>query len=139
VSEQDVETVRRAFEEATRQTLDQEVLNALFQPDHVLITEWGAEGETKVGVEGYRQVLEATNESWNEWRQEIHEVTDAGNGAVVVSGRFVARGRASGIPVEGAFGALIKMREGKLASTQFFVSPEEAFAAAERRDATPDE
>jgi ketosteroid isomerase-like protein len=97
----------------------------------VLITDWGTGDRREYrGLEGFRQALEDTAETWDDFRNEVEEVMDAGGGAVVVVLRASGRGRASGTPVSRTVGVLLRLRDGRIASTEYHVTPEEAFAAA---------
>jgi ketosteroid isomerase-like protein len=49
---------------------------------------------------------------------------------VVVLGHLVAQGQSSGIPVEGDWAALVKLRDGQIVSTRFFLNRSDALEAA---------
>jgi ketosteroid isomerase-like protein len=131
MSPENVEIVRRALGAAwKRPTPDVATVNALYHPEHVLESNWGAEGGTYRGAHGLRQVLADMDDFWDEWRQEIDEVINAGPDRVVVVARLVARGKSSGAPVDSPWAMVLKLDRGQIVSTRVFVRPEDAFAAA---------
>jgi ketosteroid isomerase-like protein len=130
MSAENVEVVRRAFEAATRQPEpDAETLRELCHDDHILTTDWGAEGGTHAGLKGFRQAITMVGETFAEWQQEVDELVDVDDETVVVLGRLLARGGASGAPVVGPWAAVVKLRDGRLASTRWFNDREVAFAS----------
>ncbi len=131
MSQENVEIVRRVFEAATRKPPDAEALNRLVHPDHRMTSDYGAMGgDVYVGIGGFRQSLTDFDADWETWQQELDDFLDAGDDAVIVLGHLVARGKSSGAPVQGPWTALVKLRGGRMASTQFFVSKAEALEAA---------
>ena len=132
MSQENVEIVRRFFEAATQgPEPDFETLSRLSRPDHELTTDYGAMGaDAFVGMEGYRQALSEFDLDWGHWHQEPDDFLDAGEDAVVVLGHLIAQGQSSGIPVEGNWAALVKLRDGQIASTRFFLDRNDALTAA---------
>ena len=132
MSQENVEIVRRAFKAATRKPEpDVETLTELSHPDHRMITDYGAMGsDAYLGMEGFLKALADFQVDWEEWHQELDDFVESGVEAVIVLGHLVARGQSSGIPVEGHWAALVKLRDGQLVSTQFFLNREEALEAA---------
>jgi ketosteroid isomerase-like protein len=131
-SRENAELVHRAYEAAGRRPEpDVETLLRLYAPDHVLTTDWGTgDQRTYRGLEGFRQALEDTAEAWDDFRNDVEEVVDAGDDVVVAMLRASGRGRASGTPVSRRVGVLIRLREGRIVSTDYHVTPEDALAAA---------
>jgi len=127
-----VETVRRAFEAAWRRpSPDVDALLRLYSPDHVLTTNWGAGDERSYrGLEGFRQAVDDVAELWEGFHNEVEEVVEAGDDVVAAIVRASGRGRASGTPVERDTGAVIRLREGQIVSTEYYVTPEAALEAA---------
>jgi ketosteroid isomerase-like protein len=132
MSQENVEIVRRAFEAASRKPEpDLETLSELAHPDAEMTTDYGAMGgDSFLGIEGFRKALTEFGTDWGEWHQELEEILEAGEDGVVVLGHLVARGQSSGIPVEGDWAALVKLREGRLISTRFFLDRDDALEAA---------
>ena len=83
---------------------------------------------TRRGLEAFTGAVEKVFESWELWRGEPEEFRVAGDQvAVVVSYR--ARGRGSGIEVEGRESALWTVRAGKVVRYEWFHGPDDAFEA----------
>jgi ketosteroid isomerase-like protein len=100
-----------------------------------MTTDYGAMGaDSFVGIQGFRKALTEFDTDWGNWHQELDEFLEAGDDAVVVLGHLVAQGQSSGIPVEGDWAALVKLREGQIASTRFFLNRDEALEAAGLRE-----
>jgi ketosteroid isomerase-like protein len=135
MSQENVEIVRRALRAAWRRPEpDLHVINALYHPDHVLTTDWGIEGQRYVGARGFREALTDMDSAWQNWRQEIERVLDAGDEEVVVVARLVARGQASGSPVQGRWALVVTLRDGKIAATRAFQDPAAALEAVGLRE-----
>ena len=131
MSQENVEIVRRAFEAAGKPEPDLQTLSELAHPEHEMTTDYGAlGGDSFLGVEGFRKALTEFDTDWGEWHQELDEFLAAGDDAVVVLGHLVAQGQSSGIPVEGNWAALVKLRGGRMVSTRFFLNREDALEAA---------
>ena len=136
MSQENAEIVRRAFEAATRKPEpDLETLSELAHPDHEMTTDYGAMGgDSFIGVEGFRKALTEFDTDWGQWHQELDEFLEASDDSVVVLGHLVARGQSSGIPVEGDWAALVKLRESQIISTRFFLDRDNALEAAGLRE-----
>ena len=87
------------------------------------------EGKSYRGHDGLERFLAEMTEQWDEVRFEIEESRDAGE-QVVSTGRFRARGRASGVDINVPLGVLTRVRRGKIVYMRFFSEPAEAFEAA---------
>jgi ketosteroid isomerase-like protein len=131
MSEANVDTVRRAFElSLTPGEPDMPALLRLYHADHELTTDWGIERRTYRGEAGFLEAKGVMEGALGEWTQVLDDLIDAGPDLVVVLGRLVAEGRQSGAPVEGEWGVLVGMREGKIASTTWYTDRSAALAAA---------
>jgi ketosteroid isomerase-like protein len=131
MSQENVEIVRRAM--AARWDHSQpdfETVNALYHADHVLTTDWGAvERKTYRGARGHGEATADMNAAWQDWRQEVERVLDAGENGVVVLVRLRARGRESGAPVDRRWAMVVKLRDGKIAASHAFIEPSDALKA----------
>ena len=128
---EDAEIVRRGDEAAGGAEPDVETLLRVYAPDHVLIENWGMGDQRSYrGREGFRQALEDNAELFDDFRNEVEEIVDAGDGVVVVIIRASGRGRASGTPVEMRPGALIRLRDGQIVSTEYHLTAKAALEAA---------
>jgi ketosteroid isomerase-like protein len=87
------------------------------------------EGESYSGHDGLMRFLAEMTQDFEEVRFEIEETRDAGE-QVVGTGRFRARGRASGVDLDVPLGVLARMRRGKIVYMRFFSEPADALEAA---------
>ena len=87
------------------------------------------EGESYSGHEGLMRFLDEMTQDFEEVRFEVEETRDAGEQMVGI-GRFLARGRASGVDLNVPLGVLMRMRRGKIVYTRFFSEPADALEAA---------
>jgi ketosteroid isomerase-like protein len=130
MSQENVEIVRRAWEASAKNPPDLAVVNALYHPDHLLHSDFGAvENRTYRGAVGYREAIADMDETWSEWRQEIDDLIDSGGNSVVVIARLVAQGRLSATPVVRPYGVVVTLDQGKIISTRAFLSVREALEA----------
>jgi ketosteroid isomerase-like protein len=128
---ENVDIVRRALTAAWRKPHpDLETVNALYHPEHLFESNWGAEKEIYLGARGFRQVTADMDASWEDWTQEIEEVIDAGADQVVVAVRLVGRAKRSGAPVDSPWAMVVKLDRGQIVSSRSFVRLEDAFTAA---------
>ena len=132
MAEDNVELVRRAYLAANRKPVpDIETLTELFAIDHLLSTDWGAgDGEEYRGMEGFQRVMAENAELWEDFSNEVEHAVDAGDERVAVVIRARGRGKSSGAPVDRLVGAVITIRDGQIASTEYHSEPADAFAAA---------
>jgi ketosteroid isomerase-like protein len=131
MSQENVELVRRAWEAASSNPPNWPVVNELYHPDHVLESDWGGINNTAYrGAAGFRESLADQAETWDEWRQELGGLIDAGDDSVVVEARLVARGKHSELPIDQRYGVLVTLRDGKIVKTRAFVSVKAALEAA---------
>jgi ketosteroid isomerase-like protein len=66
------------------------------------------------GVDGFRKLVEETDEMWDEFKVEPQEFIDLGD-TVVVASLVSGKGRGSGVEVEMPLFAVIEFRDGKVA------------------------
>jgi ketosteroid isomerase-like protein len=84
---------------------------------------------TRRGLEAFREATEKVGEAWEFWRMEPEELEAVGDRVVVVV-RYSARGRESGVEVQGRESALWTLRKGKVVRYQWFHDPGDAREAA---------
>ena len=87
------------------------------------------EGQSYSGHDGLMRFVAELAEDFEEVRFEVEETRDAGE-QVVGIGRFRARGRASGVDLNVPFGAIQRVRRGKIVYTRLFSEPADALEAA---------
>ena len=84
---------------------------------------------TRRGAAAFGRAVEKVLEGWETWQMEPEEFTPVGNHvAVVVS--YKARGRGSGVQVEGRESALWTLQDGKVLRYAWFHEPGDALKAA---------
>lgn len=83
------------------------------------------------GIEAFNDALERVLEGWEAWEMEPEQLTQVGDQVAVVV-RYRARGRASGVEVEGRESALFTLHGGKLVRYEWFHGPDDARDAAVR-------
>lgn len=127
-----VEIVRAAFEawnrgdhEAWVEAFDE---SAEFYPLRAQL-----EGRPYHGRDGARRFIGELEEDWEEVRFEVEEILDLGE-LGVGSGRFKARGRASGVELDVPLGWIGEVRDRKIVYARFFSDPAEARKAAGERE-----
>lgn len=87
------------------------------------------EGEPAfTGREGVEQLVAMLRDSWSEWRFEPDRFIDAGD-QVVVFVRVVAKGSASGVPIELPDAHVVTLSDGRLTSTRVYRDRSEALEA----------
>ena len=129
MSQENVEIVRQAVQASIAKPPDFETVNALYHADHVLRSDWGVEGRTYRGASGFAEAIDDLNATWQEWRQEIDDILDAGDDDVVVLVRLVATGRQSGALVEQPWAMVITVTGGKLIASRTFLDHHRALKA----------
>jgi len=80
------------------------------------------------GREGFRRLLVMMRDVWAEWRVEPERFFDAGD-KVVVFTRVVARGSASGVPIELPGAYVWSIKEARLTSARVYLDRSEALEA----------
>jgi hypothetical protein len=130
VAEAEVELLRRAYEHFNRtRQIDLELIDE--------DVEWGLfagspEGDALHGHEGVRSWTNQMSSAFDRLQIELQEFVDAGGGQVVVVSRMAARGRGSGMDIEGPLVNVWTFRDGRVTRCQSFTSREDALAAAGR-------
>jgi uncharacterized protein len=81
------------------------------------------------GKEGFLNATADWTEDFSEWSVIPEEFIDAG-AFVLVRVRQMARGEASGIPVEGEFWFVLEMRDKSVAKLSFYIRRDAALEAA---------
>ena len=102
----------------------------LLDPEVEYVNPDGAmEPGTRRGLEAFREAVEKVGEAWEFWRMEPEEFKAVGD-HVAVAVRYRARGRGSGVEIQGHESALWTVRNGKVIRFQWFLNSEDAFEAA---------
>lgn len=136
MSAENLELVRRWFEGFVRGELTLEICDP-----EIEIRNWAEFPITGpyLGHEGVRRWWDDIADAFEDLQYELLELIDVGDDRVVTVQRFVGRFRLTGIEVDFTWGAVVTVREGRIASAIGYPSPGRAKKAAGlRRDVAPD-
>src|SRR5439155_17710413 len=124
ISNQNVEIVRRIYEAWGRDEYPGPL--EFMDRDIEYVNPAGAvEPGTRFGLSAFTRAVEKVLESWEFWRVEPEQLRAAGDQVAVVV-RYRARGRGSGVEVEGRESALWTLRDGKAVRYEWFHEPTDA-------------
>jgi ketosteroid isomerase-like protein len=108
--------------------------DALLDPDIEYVNPPDAvEPGVRRGLDAFAQAVAKTLEGWESWRMELEDMTSHGDDVAVVV-RYRARGRSSGVEVEGRESALWTVRDGRAVRYAWFHGEADATAAMRDRD-----
>ena len=82
------------------------------------------------GMDGVANFIDALEEDFDEFRYVGEEFAETGEDKIVVSGRIMARGRASKMPLASEFGHVWSLRDGKVLRVDAFLDRASAERAA---------
>ena len=122
MTEDNIAVVRAFYDAWSRGELPQELMDPEIQyvnPDGAL------EPGTRSGRGQVVRAMERVFEGWSAWDMKPEEMTAKGDSVAVVV-QYRARGRASGIDVEGRESALWTVRDGKIVRYEWFHGPDDA-------------
>ena len=88
------------------------------------------ESETSEGIDAWFTQAMRLTEAWEEQRIEVEDVLDLPDERVLAIFVWVTRGKDSGITLETPMACLTTVRDGRLASHEFFLDREQAARAA---------
>jgi uncharacterized protein len=125
MSQENVELVRGGFDAFQEGDLSG-ILDLM--ADDLVTYRADPDGATYHGKEGFLQATADWTEDFSEWSVIPEEFIDAGD-RVLVHVRQMARGEASGIPVEGDFWFVFEMRGKRVAKWSFYIRRGEALEA----------
>ena len=139
MAEDDVAIIRRMYE--AWMASDDETVFATFAPDVRLNPDpeasWVGIDETYVGHEGVGRYLRAVYEAFSDYRPEVEQIIEAGEGRVLTLAIEHGRGRDSGAEVESARTAhLWTLRNGKAVQLDLFLDRGRALEAVGLREPT---
>jgi ketosteroid isomerase-like protein len=130
-SEDVVGIARRAYEAGTRRPKpDLATVNALYHPDHELVTPLSRlEGTTYSGAAGFREWFSSRPDDWDSMTFRLDEARAIDHARVLLATTFAGRSRRGGVPVEQEQGLIVTVRDGKVTRTEAYNSVDEALAA----------
>jgi ketosteroid isomerase-like protein len=129
MAEGNVEIIRRAMEAWNRGDIEASL--ELADPE----VEWTAVGampdatETYHGYEGVREFFRIFMDPWERISLVAEEFIESGD-LVVALGHFHAKGRNSGVEIDGPFGQVLTMRQGRVVRLRGFPDHAQALEAA---------
>ena len=135
MSEENVEIVRRAFEEfkagLARGDPGAPFDLGLNAPDAEWVLPPGTPGMREVyrGREGFLEFIRTWTEDFD-WAIDLERVIDAGEHRVVALFHQRGTGKASGVPVEWHMGLVYELRDGRIQRMTNFLDPAKALEAA---------
>ena len=130
MSQENIEIVRRRYEHlaATGEHFT-EATTPDFVWDMSKFRDW-PEQQVYEGVEEAHRFLRDWIATWDDWEVEVEAFHDAGGDKVVAIMHQRGRSKASGLPVDMAYGQVWTIRDGKLARMEMYADPVEALEAA---------
>ena len=131
MSQENVEVVRRMYDAFGGGDADGAL--AHFDPEVVFDASHRVDGRVGRGHEELVAILSEWLSTWNEWREEVEEIRDAGN-QVLVIGTQRGRGKGSGVEWENRFGHLYEVQGGKITRWTVYSDLSEALEAAGLRE-----
>jgi ketosteroid isomerase-like protein len=132
VSEANVEIVRRFYDAWAQGVYPGP--DELMDPEIEYVNPAGAiEPGVRRGVPAFARAVEKTLDAWELWAMQVHEARAVGD-QVVVEVSYRARGRGSGVEIEGRESALWTVRDGRVVRYEWFHEAGDAQAAAETRE-----
>jgi ketosteroid isomerase-like protein len=132
MSPANVEVVRRVYGALARGEFPAELFDAKVE---YVNPEGAVEPGTRHGLEELRQAIEKLAEGWERWEMEADSYEAAGE-CVAVSVRYRARGRSSGLEIEGRESALWTLSAGKVVRYEWFQEQAGALEALRGRPAS---
>jgi ketosteroid isomerase-like protein len=128
MSQENVEIVRSFYDQWARGDFPGPI--ELMDPEIEYVNPAGAvEPRTRHGLDAFTKAVEKIFEGWEAWEMEPEQFTPVGDQVAVVVG-YRARGRGSGVEVEGRESALWTLRDGKVVRYAWFHEPGDALEAA---------
>ncbi len=133
MSHENVDRMRRAFEawERDDRRETEALLRELLAPDfemHPLYLD-----KVYRGVEGMWAMWADARETWEDYRFELEEILDRDDHVLVI-GRVLGRGTASGVPINQPLAMLFTFRDDKAVRGRSFTSKQDALEAAELQE-----
>jgi ketosteroid isomerase-like protein len=128
MSQENVEIVRRFYDAWAREEFPGPV--ELMDPEIEYVNPAGAvEPGTRRGRAAFSRAVEKLFEGWETWQAKPEQFKDVGDQVAVVLS-YRARGRGSGLEVEGRESALWTLRDGRVFRYAWFHEPGDALEAA---------
>jgi ketosteroid isomerase-like protein len=134
MSEENIEIVRRLVEEfqAGMERGDPGGFfdAGLFAADSEWVTPQFEGRRVWRGREGFVEFMRTWTEDFEDWSIRVERLIDAGGDRVVALTHQSATGRASGVPVEGNYGVIYELKNGRITRTTLYGSHTATLKAA---------
>jgi ketosteroid isomerase-like protein len=134
MSEENVEIMRRSFEEfqARMERGDPGAAfdAGFFAPDSEWVTPQFEGRRVWRGRERFVEFMRTWTEDFADWSIRVERLIDAGGDRVVALTHQSATGNASGVPVEGDYGLIFELKNGRIIRTTLYLSHAEALETA---------
>ncbi len=132
MSEENVEVVRSFYDAWARNEFPGPI--EFMDPEIEYVNPVGAvEPGTRRGLGAFINAVEKVFEGWETWQMEPEQFSAVGDQVAVIV-RYRARGRGSGVEVEGRESALWTLSDGKVVRYAWFHEPADALEAPGLRD-----
>jgi ketosteroid isomerase-like protein len=131
MSQENVEVVQGVYGAMARGEFPTELFHAEVE---YVNPEGAVEPGTRHGLDGFHQAMEKVAEGWASWEMESDAYEAAGD-RVAVTVRYRARGRSSGLEIEGRESALWTLSAGKVVRYEWFQEEAGALEALRGRPA----
>ena len=137
MSQENLQTIRRMYDAWLAD--DYDTVFRIYDPEIRLNPDpdagWVGLGENYVGHDGVRRYMAAVYEAFAEYRPEVEDILDVGEGRVLTLAIEHGRGRVSGAEVEATHTAhLWTLRDGKAIQLDLFLERGRAFEAVGRSE-----
>jgi ketosteroid isomerase-like protein len=132
MSRENVEIVRRAFEEFTRGGWEP-LFDSLWAPE--IVWDMSPSDIAGLGIYHGHDEVRSFFEDWfstfpfDEWEQELEDLIDCGDQVVVALTRQRGRGSASGVSVELEYAQVVTLRESKIVRVVVYTDRTQALEA----------
>jgi ketosteroid isomerase-like protein len=132
MSQENVEIVRRAFEEFTRGGWEP-LFDSFWAPE--IVWDMSPSDIAGLGIYHGHDEVRSFFEDWfstfpfDEWEQELEDLIDCGDQVVVALTRQRGRGSASGVSVELEYAQVVTLRESKIVRVVVYTDREQALEA----------
>ena len=127
MSEENVEIVRGMY--AAFRSGDADGALAYFDPGVVIDARHRVDGRVGHGRDELVAILGEWMSTWDDWREEVEDMQDAGDQVLVISTQR-ARGKGSGVAWQNRFGMLYEIHGDKISRWTIYDDPAEALEAA---------
>jgi ketosteroid isomerase-like protein len=127
MSQENVEIAKRLTDAFNRRKVD--ALLDLAIPDCVMSSQLLDATADFQGREGLERFYAMLSKIWDDFQSVAQDYRDLGD-RVLALGRNRGRGKGSGVPVEGPYGAVFEFRDGKISRIRLFLDQGEALRAA---------